>query len=84
MFPHAIDSLIAPLFEAMNKVDMSLTGTDTEHEHVFRWRWERSHQMGCDLRLADRVAASQIDLHQLEDLISSGCPPRTAYRILRP
>ena len=33
--------------------------------------------------MADRIAITQIDLHELERLISLGCPRRTAYRILR-
>ena len=51
---------------------------------VFLWRLERTLQMGFKKRLADRIASMQIDLHELEGLLSSGCPRRTAYRILRP
>jgi len=40
--------------------------------------------MGFGSRLADRIAVTEIDLHELERLISCGCPRRTAYRILRP
>jgi hypothetical protein len=35
-------------------------------------------------RLAERIAVTEIDLHELARLISWGCPRRTAYRILRP
>jgi len=48
------------------------------------WRFRRSLEMGFGSRLADRIAVTQIDLHELERLISCGCPRRTAYRILRP
>jgi hypothetical protein len=41
-------------------------------------------QMGFGGWLAGRVALSEIDLHELERLLASGCPPSTAYRILRP
>jgi hypothetical protein len=39
--------------------------------------------MGFGTRLADRIAGTQIDLHELERLIALGCPRLTAYRILR-
>jgi hypothetical protein len=85
VFPHAIDSRPAPLFGvAMRKLDTPLAAPLREDAQVFCWRLERSHDLGFDPRLANRVAASQIDLHQLECLISSGCRPGTAYRILRP
>jgi hypothetical protein len=51
---------------------------------VFLWRFQRSLEMGFGTGLADRIAATQIDLHELERLISWGCRRRTAYRILRP
>jgi hypothetical protein len=68
---------------------MSIVGTESgyslaEGPGVVLWRFQRSLEMGFEGRLADRIAVSQIDLHQLERLISSGCPPGTAYRILRP
>jgi hypothetical protein len=50
---------------------------------VFCWRLERSHDLGFEPQLANMIAASRIDLHELEHLISSGCQPGTAYRILR-
>jgi hypothetical protein len=51
---------------------------------VYLWRFQRSQTMGFASQLADRIAASEVDLHELERLLSCGCPPRTAYRILRP
>jgi hypothetical protein len=68
---------------------MSIVRTESEYSlaeglGVVLWRFQRSLEMGFEGRLADRIAVSQIDLHQLERLISSGCPPGTAYRILRP
>lgn len=68
---------------------MSVAETESVHpfgdtSQVFLWRFQRSLDMGFGRRLADRIAANQIDLHELERLISSGCRLRTAYRILRP
>lgn len=68
-----------------------MSATETENDHpraeglgVFLWRFQRSLEMGFGRRLADRIAVTEIDLHELERLISWGCPQRTAYRILRP
>ena len=36
------------------------------------------------LKLAERIATTSVDLHELEHLIGRGCPRGTAYRILRP
>ena len=68
---------------------MSATETESEHPRaedlgVFLWRFQRSLEMGFGRRLADRIAVTEIDLHELEGLISGGCPRRTAYRILQP
>ena len=48
---------------------------------VLGWRTERLLALGYDLRQAARLAISQIDVHELERLIGSGCPPATAVRI---
>ena len=68
---------------------MSVAETESEHPRtkdlgVFLWRFQRSMEMGFGRRLADRIAVTEIDLHELEGLISGGCPRRTAYRILQP
>jgi hypothetical protein len=68
---------------------MSVAETDSAHPllaedaGVFLWRFQRSLEMGFGRPMADRIAITQIDLHELERLISLGCPRRTAYRILR-
>ena len=68
---------------------MSVAETDNAHPPlaedagVFLWRFQRSLEMGFGKPMADRIAITQIDLHELERLISLGCPRRTAYRILR-
>jgi hypothetical protein len=48
---------------------------------VLRWRTERLLALGYELREAAFLAISQIDLHELEQLIGRGCPPATAVRI---
>ena len=67
---------------------MSIAETESAHPlaedaGVFLWRFDRSLEMGFGSRLADRIAGTQIDLHELEGLIALGCPRVTAYRILR-
>jgi hypothetical protein len=48
---------------------------------VLRWRTRRLVALGYDLQQAAFLAISQIDVHELERLIGSGCPPATAVRI---
>ena len=48
---------------------------------VLRWRTERLVALGYELREAAFLAISQIDVHELERLIVSGCPAATAVRI---
>ena len=60
------------------------TGPVEEMELVFRWRLLQSLRMGYLTVLAERIAATGVDLHELEHLIGRGCPRATAFRILRP
>jgi hypothetical protein len=48
---------------------------------VLCWRTERLLALGYELRQAALLAISQVDFHELERLIGSGCPPATAARI---
>jgi hypothetical protein len=48
---------------------------------VLRWRTDRLVALGYELQQAAFLAISQIDVHELERLIGSGCPPATAVRI---
>ena len=48
-----------------------------------RWRLERLAHAGYEYGLAFKIALqSQVDLHEAIDLVASGCPQRTAARIL--
>lgn len=48
---------------------------------VARWRTERLLALGFELRDAAYLALSQVDVHELERLIGTGCPLETAVRI---
>ena len=48
---------------------------------VLCWRTERLLALGYELRQAAFLAISQVDFHELERLIGSGCPPAIAVRI---
>jgi hypothetical protein len=50
---------------------------------VVRWRFDRLRDAGYDRNEASFVAKRvEIDLHAAVDLVSRGCPPATAVRIL--
>ena len=53
-----------------------------EPQQVFAHRWARCHLLGLSDEQADQVANSQIDVHELEDLLKAGCPPHLALKIL--
>lgn len=48
---------------------------------LLRWRTEYLIRLGFALREAGFLAISQVDVHELERLITRGCPPETAVRI---
>ncbi|MDO5710932.1 MAG: hypothetical protein Q4P32_04220 [Micrococcales bacterium] len=51
---------------------------------VIEWRRRRLVASGFEASLADHVARSHIDLHELLALLDRGCPPDLAVRILAP
>jgi hypothetical protein len=54
-----------------------------EAAEVLAWRFDALCRSGYDLDAAAVLAANvQIDLHQAVDLVSRGCPPDVAARIL--
>ena len=68
--------------ETVEAEDARFTG-ETEPERVFRWRLERLAHAGYEYGPAFKIALrAHVDLHEAIDLVSSGCPPRTAARIL--
>jgi hypothetical protein len=54
-----------------------------EPEKVWRWRYRGFREAGYDRVDAQRLAASEADLHQLTQLLEGGCPFGTAAEILR-
>jgi hypothetical protein len=52
-------------------------------ESILRWRFRVLSQAGYEASAAVRLAAEvQVDLHEACDLVTNGCPPETAARIL--
>jgi hypothetical protein len=53
-----------------------------EHSKVESWRLHVLIEAGYPLHLAERLAATEIDLHRAVELIRLGCEPTTAAEIL--
>jgi hypothetical protein len=53
-----------------------------EEIRVRRWRRSQFMSLGFSLREAQLLTVEPVDLGQMRKLISSGCPPQTARRIL--
>ena len=53
-----------------------------ERAKVESWRLHVLIEAGYPLPLAERLAGSEVDLHQAVDLIALGCSPETAAEIL--
>lgn len=54
----------------------------TERSKVESWRLHVLMGAGYPLHLAERIAASEVDLHRAVDLLGAGCAPETAAEIL--
>ena len=54
----------------------------SERSKVESWRLHVLIEAGYPLPLAERVAASNADLHQAVELLRAGCEPATAAEIL--
>ncbi len=54
----------------------------TERSKVESWRLHVLMEAGYPLHLAERIAASEVDLHHAVDLLGAGCAPGTAAEIL--
>ena len=53
-----------------------------EQAKVESWRLHVLMEAGYPLRLAEKIAHSEADLHHAVDLIRQGCSPETAAEIL--
>ena len=49
---------------------------------VEAWRLHELLRAGYPMRIAERIARSDADLHQAVDMLARGCEPQTAARIL--
>ena len=55
---------------------------ETERSKVESWRLHVLIEAGYPLTLAERLAASEADLHRAVELVSLGCGHETAAKIL--
>ena len=54
----------------------------SERDKVESWRLHVLIEAGYPLSLAERIAASEVDLHRAVELVDRGCAPETAAEIL--
>ena len=54
----------------------------SERAKVESWRLHVLMEAGYTLSLAERIAATEVDLHRAVELLESGCDPETAAEIL--
>lgn len=54
----------------------------SELDKVYGWRLHVLIEAGYPVDLAERIAASEVDLHQAVKLLSQGCTPEVAAEIL--
>ena len=66
----------------MTHAETLVTGMESEEIRVYLWRLGRLERSGYSNEAADELAASAIDLHELEALLAAGCPRETAQAIL--
>jgi hypothetical protein len=55
---------------------------DSEPGRVASWRLHILLEAGYPVHLAERMAASEVDLHDAVELVRRGCEPTTAAEIL--
>jgi len=56
--------------------------SQSERDKVESWRLHVLIEAGYPLSLAERIAASEVDLHGAVELVDRGCTPETAAEIL--
>ena len=56
--------------------------SDGETAKVTGWRLHVLIEAGYPYELAERIAASDVDLHRAVELVSHGCSPDVAEKIL--
>jgi hypothetical protein len=59
-----------------------LIEAESERGKVESWRLHVLMEAGYPLPLAERIAATEVDLHGAVELLTAGCEPETAAEIL--
>jgi hypothetical protein len=62
--------------------DIELVRVEDERAKVESWRLHVLLEAGYPYPLAERLAASEADLHRAVELLFNGCSPQTAAEIL--
>jgi hypothetical protein len=68
--------------DTMSDLIQLTADAQTERAKVESWRLHVLIEAGYPLALAERMAASEADLHLAVDLVAAGCTPETAAEIL--
>jgi hypothetical protein len=55
---------------------------ESEPSKIESWRLHTLLEAGYPVHLAERIAASEVDLHDAVELLARGCAPTTAAEIL--
>ena len=66
----------------MSETTDTIEINQSERSKVESWRLHVLIEAGYPLSLAERIAASEADLHQAVELVGNGCAPDTATEIL--
>ena len=72
--------MITNLPDAMS--ELTETYEPNETDKVESWRLHVLMEAGYTLAVAERLAASEVDLHRAVELLEAGCTPETAAEIL--
>ena len=62
--------------------ELTETYEPNETDKVESWRLHVLMEAGYTLAVAERLAASEVDLHRAVELLEAGCTPETAAEIL--
>ena len=66
----------------MSESTETIEAAEDERSKVEGWRLHVLMEAGYPLPLAEKIAASEADLHRAVEMLSSGCTPETAAEIL--
>jgi hypothetical protein len=68
--------------QTVNETTEIIESEGSERSKVVGWRLHVLMEAGYPLPLAERLAASEADLHGAVEMLQSGCTPETAAEIL--